>query len=93
MQFRDRARHGVLAVFSSAIAVSCVVILLVASSDEVMYTVAIFVAFGHWSDLTFESLDQKKSSLEQGGSVTTTSTTAGTTSGEANIFFGVFHQY
>ena len=35
MQFRDRARHGVLAVFSSAIAVSCVVILLVASSDEV----------------------------------------------------------
>ena len=36
MQFRDRARHGVFAVFTSAIAVSCVVILLVVSSDEVM---------------------------------------------------------
>ena len=35
MQFKDRARHGVLVVFSSAIALSCVVILLAASGDEV----------------------------------------------------------
>jgi hypothetical protein len=35
MQFKDRARHGVLAVFSSAIALACVVILLVVSNDEV----------------------------------------------------------
>ncbi len=44
MQFRDRARHGVFAVFTSAIAVACVVILLVVSSDEVMQpVVAIFL--------------------------------------------------
>jgi hypothetical protein len=36
MQYRDRARHGVLAVFASAIAISCVVILLVVSNDEVL---------------------------------------------------------
>jgi hypothetical protein len=43
MQFKDRARHGVFAVFSSAIAISCVVILLVVSSDEVMQPLVPFL--------------------------------------------------
>jgi len=65
MQFKDRARHGVFALFLSAIAISCVVILLVVSNDE------------------------GKTALKQGGSVSTKSTTAGTTNGEADIYFGV----
>jgi hypothetical protein len=86
MQFKDRARHGVFAVFSSAIAISCVVILLVVSNDEVILR----ACFG--TECLADYWWQGKTALEQGGSVTTTSTVSGTTNGEADIYFGVICQ-
>jgi len=85
MQFKDRARHGVFALFLSAIAISCVVILLVVSNDEVMLRTCFDT---DW--LAYFWL-QGKTALKQGGSVSTKSTTAGTTNGEADIYFGAEH--